>query len=415
MIVSEKNSLDFNKVVAFVWALTPFMQHYVVPGIGSNLAFSSLIMIGCLYLFLAKDRVVIQQGDDRGSLVTKTVIIMFFYCTLHMLFFPPALVYRGYVDSFPVVVIQFAFLLLCVAVFNNTEVRNHYFDYIEIIAIVMTIVVAFQVLVYMGTGITFSEDRSFLFPFKSYFEYDVKQTLLNSHMVIDGLFRPSAFFIEPAHYSQFCLIGLVASLARSEQLLNKKAIIITVGIILTTSGIGIVSSLMLWALKMIITEKGITNKVIIRCLMGLLLLMCLVVVLFLVSSSFKMAVIRIVVASNGHHSAIGGRLSSIALLGDLSTTELLFGMGYHNIPTYGIAEIQYYMTGIVQLLYCQGIIGTSIFGICYIWMMIKAFRKKSMLPLYALILYIPFLIGTANLGILSLVQYFPLLYYERKG
>lgn len=399
-----------DKLVALVFALIPFTSHYIVPGVGSNLAFASSVCIVFLYYFYRK----IPYYRDNPACISVSIAVpilvtMLCYCTLHQLLRPPKAVFTT-TPSLAGIIFHFIIMYVCILVFAHDKVRLHYFRYVEIIAVIMTFVVIAQYMIYFGLGTTITTDRSFLFPFKAFFTSGMTETLKGSKMIIGGLFRPSAFFIEPAHYSQYCLIGLTVSLANNEELLNKKAIIISIGIILTTSGLGIVTTFAIWMVKLVINGKGLTRSTIIYLCVGLLILILAFIALFAVSNSFRMAVARITTGSVDHKSALEGRLGTWILLKDLNAEELLFGMGYGNIPTYGVKRITYYMTGIIELLYCQGILGTSLFLLCYIQMMLKAFRRNALTALYILIVYIPFLIGSANLVLLSLLQYIPLLY-----
>lgn len=412
MKLQLEGHISINKLIALVYALIPFTQNYKIPFLGSNLAFASALGIGVVFLLYS----IMHNGYTfylSRAITIPTFVVMFCYCILHFVFSPPMNVYNPISNNIIAIIMQFTFILVCILVFNDTDVRNHYMRYIEVIAIAMSVVVLLQHIIYIFLGTAITVDRAFLLPFRSLFTDSVKYTVQGSLMIINGLFRPSAFFLEPAHFSQFCLIGLASSLARNDLLFNKKAIAISIGIILTTSGIGIVSVVCLWVLKLLVNGQGITNKVIARIFLGIGILVIMCVILFAVSNSFRMAVTRIFVASGGHNSAILGRLGNAYLLKQLNSMELLFGMGYRNIPTYG-DNIQYYMTGIVELLYCQGIVGTFLFIICYFQMIIKSFRTKTYGALYTLIIYIPFLIGSANLVILSLVQYIPMLYITRQ-
>ena len=383
-----------DKLVALVFALIPFTSHYIVPGVGSNLAFASSVCIVFLYYFYRK----IPYYRDNPACISVSIAVpilvtMLCYCTLHQLLRPPKAVFTT-TPSLAGIIFHFIIMYVCILVFAHDKVRLHYFRYVEIIAVIMTFVVIAQYMIYFGLGTTITTDRSFLFPFKAFFTSGMTETLKGSKMIIGGLFRPSAFL----------------SLANNEELLNKKAIIISIGIILTTSGLGIVTTFAIWMVKLVINGKGLTRSTIIYLCVGLLILILAFIALFAVSNSFRMAVARITTGSVDHKSALEGRLGTWILLKDLNAEELLFGMGYGNIPTYGVKRITYYMTGIIELLYCQGILGTSLFLLCYIQMMLKAFRRNALTALYILIVYIPFLIGSANLVLLSLLQYIPLLY-----
>lgn len=405
---------NFDNFIALVFALVPFTQLYKIPGVGTNVAFTSVLIFGALYIIYSfSSKRSIGSMDSSCAITLPVWLLMFVYCVLHLMFFPPKEIFNKLSGSYTSIASQFIFLLVCIIVFTNKEARKHYVKYIEIIAMAMTFVVAFQQLFYFFTGSSITTDRAFLLPFKDYFIDSVKYSVNGSLMVINGLFRPSAFFLEPAHYSQFCLIGLATALANSTKLFDKKAIIISIGIVLTTSGVGVVSTIVMWALRFTVDGKKFSDKTLARIAVGSLLLIVVFLGLIALSDSFKMAIMRLFVSSGGHRSAFEGRLGSRSFLNELDPLELLIGMGYKNIPTYGPNNVAYYMTGIIELIYCQGLFGTFIFLTMYVYMMLKSFKNKALVPLYALIVYIPYLLGSANLVILSLAQYIPLLYLER--
>ena len=250
-------------------------------------------------------------------------------------------------------------------------------------------------------------DRTILFPFKNLMDDNLSIPINN---VFNGLFRPSAMFIEPAHYAQFCSIGLLCSLFNAKRLFNAKSIIISVGIVFTTSGIGIFSVFLLWCIFLLFGSNERIGRRIIRIIIGLTLIIAMFLLLYMLSDAFRGAIFRIFNNVGGNSSAIKGRTNNKYLLSGLSTNELAFGMGYENIPVYGSLMTQYYLTGIFELIYCQGIVGTCLFVGCYSYIIIKSYINKQYLPFFALILYIPILIGTSNLGMLVLIEYIPLLY-----
>lgn len=398
------------KLLALIFAFSPFFQHYVLPGIGKNLEYLLILLVGGGYAVLS---ILKRNVLTAKNVATPALVIMAVYCIINHVI-ERNYIYKPEITNIVNIISFFAVLFICLFDFRNISVRQYYYRYVENIAVAMSIIVFAQIVIYyvFGNAITF--DRSFLFPFKDCFSDSGKQYLLTSRMVINGLFRPSAFFLEPAHFSQFCTIGLACSLIREDILLNKRAIIISAGIVLTTSGLGILSVAFIWAVFLYINSEGISRKRMNRMIIGTLFFVFVVCILFFVSESFRSAVMRIVVSSNGYDSGIQGRTRNIVLINRLSLQELIFGMGYKNIPTYGNLNTQYYLTGIFELIYCQGIIGTSLFVICYIYMMFKACKAKQNLPLHILFAYIPFLLGSSNLVMLTLIQYIPFLYIPLK-
>ena len=401
--------LNFGCIIALIFALSPFLQLYTVPGIGTNMEFSLVFSLGglyAIYYFLKKPK------NKSIALVVPIMTCMFMYCNFNLLLIPDRHIYNLWGTSFIGIFFNFLILAICVIDFKNENTRHKYFEYVVKISVFMSVVVAFQALIYYTTGSTITPDRTFLLPFKAFFTNGAKLTQETGLWVFGPLYRPSAFFLEPAHFSQYCSIGLAYSLWKSKKLLNWASIAITIGIIITTSGLGLLCIILMWGTKLFINGDSLTRKRISRLVGVSLLITVISGGLFVFSDSFQRSVLRIINASDGFNSAIMGRLWSVAYLENFTETELLFGMGYKNIPTYYInGTLAYvYMTGIVQLFYCEGILGGSIFIICYFLMLLKSYKRKAFLPLYILILYLPFLICSDNLGFLTLIEFIPFLY-----
>lgn len=407
MMTFQKSNV-VKRIIALIFALSPFLQHYNFPVIGKNIEYLLILFLGGSYALFA---ILTRNPYKREEkfIGTPIMIIMGLYCIIHH-FMGTSLIYKPGTTNIRNIISFFSVLTICVVIFKDAQIREYYYRFTELIAVLMAFVVGIQVVIYYVFGNPISIDRSFLFPFQDLFTEGVKYSLSMSEMVIGGLFRPSAFFLEPAHYSQFCTIGLVSSLVRKKTLFNVHAVIISIGIVLTTSGIGILTTGMIWCAFIYINCDKLTRKKMLRILIGTMAFLIITIGLFYLSGSFRSAISRIFKGTEGHNSAIMGRLQNAEFIGKLNGRELLWGTGYKNMPTYGPLEVQYYMTGIVELIYCQGIIGTSLFLMCYLQMIIKSYISKSILPLYILFAYVPYLLGSSNLVMMTLIQYIPFLY-----
>ncbi len=404
--------INKDKLVAFLYAISYFLELYILPGLNLNAGYFPLMLISLLYLVLTMKKPV-KLHDS--SYLQPIVITMSIYVLCNQLVNSYATIYNTSKTNLASIISMFLFLIICIFTFKtNEEIRKYYIKYMEDIAIVSAAIVMLQCMLYYVFGSSVSHDRSFLFPFPNLMTKGVQEYIQVSKMVSNGIFRPSAFFLEPAHLSQFCSIGLACLLLENKRLLNKKAIFVSVGIILSTSGIGIACVFALWGVSLFINGDGFTRETLLRIFSGIMLAAAVFALAFTVSYSFRSAVIRVFVASNGYNSGFEGRLWSRSFLKNLSGMDSLFGMGYKNIPVYGTDKTQYYMTGIIEMLYCQGIAGMAIFGILYIFMFLRAKRYGDRLPMIILILFVPFFIGTSCLNALTLSKYIPFLYFAMK-
>lgn len=87
------------------------------------------------------------------------------------------------------------------------------------------------------------------FPFlpPSFFANDLLEQYNNAITTgaVEGMYRPCAFFLEPAQYSQYCTIGLGSCLF-THRPKTKNALFISLGIFASTSGMGFVSVFAIW-------------------------------------------------------------------------------------------------------------------------------------------------------------------------
>lgn len=397
--------------LALFFSLVPFIRLYDLPFIHVNAAyFPGLI----LTMFFSVN--VFQKGEWKyfKTICNPLILIMFFYVFLNYLFNNSEVLDKANTNVSGIISI-FLFLFITSFAFKDIMFRIRYRAYIENVAIIMSAIVMFQCFLYYFFHTSITINRSFLLPFQDFLAKDVKQYVNIATMVSDSnVFRPSAFFQEPAHFSQYCSIGLVSLLLRTTSLKNYKAIFVSIGIILTTSGLGIAVVLMLWGVSFVYNNNGITRETISKIFFGVVVVIFLCSLMYLFFESFRHAVNRIFIPYAGHYSAIEGRLWSRSFLYNLSTTEKVFGRNFRNMPVYGSDKTRYYMTGIVELLYCQGILGTAIFLAMYFSMMLKLFLTKEKLAFMMTVAYLPYLILSSNISALPLIGYIPFLVTGKK-
>lgn len=407
MINNYNKKLNIEKIIAFIFSISYFLSLYNVPGTNINAGYFPLLFI--LFIFLLfkqkKTKYVIK------NLAWKLYIFMGLYLIMNHLFIERTIIFDSSATNTTRVISLLLFIFMFMKAFGrNDKIVNYYIYYVENVTIVMCTIVLIQCIFFYIFGTSITYDRSFLLPFKSFFDQGTKVYVESTPMVINGVFRPSSFFLEPAHFSQYCSIGLASILIKQKSLLNKKAIYISICMVLTTSGLGIACVAFLWMISLLINEKGITERKIIRIIIGIFLALIAFIVAFTFSKSFQSSVIRIFVPSNGYNSGIEGRLWSRSFLESLLGKELIFGMGFKNIPVYGKNKIPYYMTGIIEMFYCQGIIGFSIFILFLILMIINTKKHFNNRGFIILSIFLPFFVCSSCLNATTLCGYLPYLY-----
>lgn len=173
-----------------------------------------------------------------------------------------------------------------------------------------------------------------------------------------GQFRPTSVFFEPAHYFEYVSIAIVIFLLYSkDRLAMAKAVYITMGVILSTSGQGIVFTAFIWGVWILKSMKKMTTKRAVS-LFAALILFIAAVFYFLYSQSGSQAIARLL--SPGESFILSGRSDGYVQLKALTVLERIFGRGYGNYTSVFFSSWSFN-------LYCLGIIGTAIILLIYIY------------------------------------------------
>lgn len=188
----------------------------------------------------------------------------------------------------------------------------------------------------------------------------------------EGLFRPSALFLEPSHFAQFCCFALISALFPLQGKADlKKAAFIGLGCILTTSGMGIVLTfgIVLWYLyaQFVLTGKmkALKTQEIVKWVAIFIVAVFAICQVPLVKTALQ----RVFFTVDGYN-AIYGRLGLWKLedaIGTMDFVSLLFGYGNN-------AEYSYYLTGLADTIYKFGLIGAALEIGCFGYLM---WKKKT--------------------------------------
>lgn len=178
-------------------------------------------------------------------------------------------------------------------------------------------------------------------------------TLYSTHF-----FRPTSFFLEPAQYAQYAVLGLCLSLFSPSQKQLRTVLtsaIISVGIILSTSIQGIVFTAFLW------TIWGVTIYLRSKNIKGLLLLLSAIVIIPLIAYSiYNTSVIqnslsRILSSDSNimNNTAVDARFGGFSAINNLDGIFEYIGLGFGQVPNdlwMSSAAYVWYGTGLVGLM-----------------------------------------------------------------
>lgn len=222
--------------------------------------------------------------------------------------------------------------------------------------------------------------------------------------VLRDTYRPSAFFLEPSHAYLYMFPHLVFFLFSEK---DKKhslypAIFISLGLVLSTSGMGIVAAAAIWILYFILRDKesgSFSVKNIFRpeVLKIFAAFIALFIVLMIVVPFFREAVTRIFIPKEvGGSSAIEGRIKKALQLLDGMTLK-----DYINGVRDNTSGITFNIPGFADVLYRHGIIGMVLSYSVYVFAVFKSSLPCSIVSLGVLATSLASVHTHATVGIIN--------------
>ncbi len=182
-----------------------------------------------------------------------------------------------------------------------------------------------------------------------------------------AFYRPSSFFLEPSHMFVYLSAPLYCAVLSGNFKKDKfKALLLTVGTVLSTSGMGLMATAIVWGLFFVkngVNSRKFSFKNLIRRETVIILLLGIgaVVVCFFEVEFFRRSLLRIFSSGDDYSNAIEGRLGSASiLLSQFSFKELLVGISDH------YSEVDFHMTAFNATMYKYGIIGTALSYVFYL-------------------------------------------------
>lgn len=303
------------------------------------------------------------------------------------------------------VVVFFLFLIYAFATHNRVFNAEILWKVIVSISCIATIGVLIQAFFYYGLG------QQILMCPTGMMEPDVwEQYGVDSSYRAGGheMFRPAAFFLEPSIYSQYVVLAIMY--LRLSEVRTKKdlqlAIFLSIGIIVSTSGIGIATIVAVWLLsygKVIFNSKNF-----LKGFVGVLFFIVVLIIAFNVSEIFRESALRIVgLGEHSDYNAIAGRTGGVVFMwNSLSGSELWFGKGEYISKWYTWG----FLGTFFRIIYEYGLIGVSLFTLLFLS---PAFFLKSWQRWMAF--YIIVLSLVSGISIQSTIFYYILMYSNTKN
>ena len=340
--VDEKKNIG-DAIVAVLLALCPVFQHY--NGIGFNLAITILVL-ATPYLFL---RMLSKWGEiklPQFSIVAVAIIYQIYRVIDHgttLTEFGQSAVYIVFLMALALGCVNLK-LLVCAA---------------QLISLAASALLMLQYICFYLFGFHLQlVITSLLLPSAEQWILGAQTGLAGITGRLNDFYRPSAFFLEPSHVYIYMFPHLFVSLFGKGDFRRTvlPAVLITLGMVLTTSGMGIVVVVCAWGLYFLLhdektgtfSSKHIFRK---RNLIMLGILVGLFVVAAIMVPPIRRTIARIFSTKTGV-TAIGGRVSkALKSFEGMSVRQWIFGI----VDT--IRDVEHNMPGAIAAIYRHGLIG----------------------------------------------------------
>ena len=229
----------------------------------------------------------------------------------------------------------------------------------------------------------------------------VNESLLHTgiqagHLGGGTLFRPSGFFLEPSHFAQYASMSLISLLLIDvDNSKITKALFITAGCLLTTSGIGIFLVMIIWGWYGLLVKKINFFRII-----KFTLLATGIIIILLQFSFIDLAIERVFGEVDGYN-AIDGRLWAWGpAIGPMDGNILVFGYGTSTF-------FDGYLTGLMQIIVQFGIVGIVLFTLPFIY--ISVHSRKTYVVLGSVV-YCGLMLVASVSNVYSMVFYTGLVF-----
>lgn len=370
-IEKETKLFKSSKIYSLCVALLPVFATYAsgIPG------FSVADII--LVIFTGYALICGRKDENRFSCNIELLFLGMFLIVLFdfISFFSPD------AQTIDVIIrtIRYFFYILC---FVYTSRKLIYVEalikYVQIVSVCAVVFILIQYVMYRFFGVIIS---GFLSGLKLYVaQYATTNYAAHYQM----MYRPTSFFLEPAHFARYATIGLTLYLWDKELSIKKViiAVFISCGILLSTSSQGYLLMAIVWALFLLVQVKRIKNKNLKKLIYIAIPLAPIVLMMIFKLPAVQSTIARTLAGDiDNKNTAIGARLSGFLFYSEMSVLEKIFGNGFGSIPN------KAWLSSAAYWLYGSGVI---VFIIYVIFMVSSIFKVKNSQRIILFIFFILF-------------------------
>ena len=243
---------------------------------------------------------------------------------------------------------RFAFYILSVAVLSSALFNvDKAMKWIEVIGYVFTGYLFLQYISYFVFGYTLRGNFGILNLYISEYESVDYALVYSSHF-----FRPTSLLLEPAHYARYMLLALAVSLYNPRHTkFMMTAVVFTIGIIASTSSIGLLLVILIWFYYLFGSKKKVQKKRLGKIALTTVVLMPVIYLILVRTNTITNVIDRLLYF--GEYSIYISRLSGYLNFFSEGIWRILFGYGFGYYS--GL-----WQSGLVIVLYGTGVIGASV-------------------------------------------------------
>ncbi len=368
-----------SKVYTFLCVLLPILSVYISPIPGVELG-TFAVLVFTPYLLLGSSKVRFTFPLPMGIVMLYTV-----FCTIMALmgneFYSP-------LSSIILRTGRFVFLLSVLVGFGVPTLYNQE-RYVKLLSNVSVVVAVYAIIQYVAYHLIGLRLPNTFGP--------GKQAGGNIEGVI-AEYRPASFLTEPSSaayfLTPFLCYALFSKEAKHNNLYFKKALLISFGMLCTTSGQGLIVLMVCWGIWLIRESRSLNIK--------RLLLFAAIGIVVLSQFDLSFTVDRI--TTEDSMNAVEARSEGYDLLKTIPVDELIFGKGFGNY------DEEVFFSSFASIIFCTGIINLVLVGIMYLFFFFKGDSFTKMLVICSLILMIGGGVYTATF----ICFYYPLLLTNTK-
>lgn len=378
------------RIYTFLIVILPIIAVYKSPISGIDLGTFAFISMSFFILLFSKGRVQL----------IKPMLIFLIYIVFSTLI---SMQLQGELENILIILRtgKFVLLILLILHIGNKELFDIEFGLkvLKTVSIVSVLYLILQTIGYKFFNVLLPNGILSLI---------IDEAYLNVDYVTEAkfLYRPSSFFIEPSSFSQYNLLYLsysIFGLDNKKLLYNwRHALYISVGILLTGSGQGILlvfATWGLWVLNKLFLSKMKFKQYLL--LAGIIVSGMLFIPYLLQNDFISKALSRVFTASTSSGgNAFLARIKGYDHFNRLPSIFKIIGMGYGNVPP------RIYFNSAAYTLYCSGMIG----GIILLYIFWDIFKKGIGFQKEFTIIYFILTMGTTAFKATSICFYLSFIY-----